>query len=289
MISKLKKFYRQLFKGQIFIIKAGGKIITDKTARENLIINIKELTEDGIKVLLIYGGGEAIDIALKEAGLTTEKIDGRRISSAAAIKIIKKTLAGDLGFKLSESLVKHNLSGSVLNAIPPHWVKANRRDNYAGTLRFDGTLGTITPKNIDMDFSGTSLMICPCLAFTDDGTALNINADNVAVQLACDMKAQKLVFMTDIDGVKVNRDFVSVLTGREIKQLIADKIVTGGMRVKLENCLDALRAGVKRIHILNGFRKNALHDEVYTASGAGTMIVKTDEKETYETQERAKL
>lgn len=285
MLKSLKKFYLNIFKDQLFIIKAGGRVITDKKARENLINNIQELTNDGIKILLIYGGGEAIDESLKELGRTPFKIDGRRISSVDDIKIIKKTLAGDLGFKLSESLVKAKLPSTVLNAVPPHWATAKRRPPNGDTIRYDGTLNDINSDAIWDHFSATNLAICPCLAFDKEGTALNINADNVAIDLAAKTKANKLVLLTDIDGVMINGELVSVLTAREIEKLIADKIVTDGMRVKMESCIDALRSGVKRVHILNGFRKNALRDEVYTSEGIGTMIVRETEKNIYLKQE----
>lgn len=285
MFSSLKKFYLNLFKDQLFIIKAGGRVITNKDARENMIANIQELTNDGIKILLIYGGGEAIDEALIAEGRKPLKIDGRRISSADDIKIIKKTLAGDLGFKISESLVKADLPSTVLNAIPPHWATAKQRPKKEDIIRYDGTLENINSAAIWEHFSATNLAICPCLAFDNNGTALNINADNVAIELAAETKANKLVLLTDIDGVMVNDALVSVLSAREIEQLIKNEIVIGGMRVKMESCIDALRSGVKRIHILNGFRKDSLRDEVYTSEGIGTMIVREEEKSIYLKQE----
>lgn len=285
MINSFKKFYRNLFQGQLFIIKAGGRIITDKESRENLFSNIQELTNDGIKVLFIYGGGEAIDVALKEAGLTPYKIDGRRISSENDIKIIKKTLVGDLGFKISETLVKFKFPSTVLNAIPPHWSNAKRRPPQDGVERFDGTLENINENAIREHFLATNLAICPCLAFSMDGTALNINADNVAIEIATRTAASKLILLTDIDGVMVDGKVQSVLTAREIEGLIEDKIVTDGMRVKLESCIHALRSGVNRVHILNGFKRDSLRNEVYTSSGTGTMIVREKEKQLYLKQE----
>lgn len=285
MINSFKKFYRNLFKGQLFIIKAGGKIITDKNARENLIANIQELTNDGIKVLLVYGGGESIDKALIKAGLTPNKINGRRITGEEEIVIIKKTLTGDLGFKISESLVKAKLPFNIFNTIPPHWATAKRRAKIDGVIRFDGTLNNINSKAIWSHFAATSLAIFPCLAFTKEGISLNINADNVAIELAAKTKANKLILMTDIDGVIVDDEVASVLTAREIEELIKKGIVTDGMQVKLENCVTALRSGVKRVHILNGFKKDALRDEVYTSTGSGTMIVREKEKKVYMKQE----
>lgn len=282
MLNSFKKFYKNLFKDQLFIIKASGKVIIESEARENLITNIKELTEDGIKVLLIYGGGQSIDEAMAEARIKPLKINGRRISSSNDIKIIKKVLAGDIGFKISESLVKSHLPSNVLNALPPHWAKAKRRANHEDIIRFDGTLIDINAENIRNHFIATNLVVCPCLAFTENGTALNINADNVAIELATKVKASKLILMTDIDGVMVDGKVQSVLTGTEIDKLISDGIVTDGMQVKLENCVNAIRSGVKRIHILNGLKRDTLRDEVYTSTGTGTMIVRTTEKEVYE-------
>lgn len=285
MINSFKKFYRNIFSGKLFIIKVSGKIVTDKKARENLIANIKELTEDGIKVLLIYGGGNAIDLALKDAGLKSTKIDGRRLSSADDIKIIKKTLVGDLGFKIAESLVKEKLPANILNAIPPHWGHAKRRPKKNGITRFDGTLDTIKTREIKDHFVTTNLAVCPCLAFTKEGTTLNINADNVAMELATRTKSNKLILMTDIDGVIVNKKLASVLSAKEIEKLISDKIVTDGMQVKLENCVTALRSGVKRVHILNGLKKDTLKNEIYTSEGRGTMVVRENEKKKYIKQE----
>ncbi|NQZ14890.1 MAG: hypothetical protein HRT94_08735, partial [Alphaproteobacteria bacterium] len=133
-------------------------------------------------------------------------------------------------------------------------------------------------------FGATNLAVVPCLAFTEEGTALNINADNVAVKLAEETQANKLIFMTDIDGVMVNNEVQSVLTTCDVEQLIHERIVTDGMRVKLENCVEALRAGVRRIHILNGFKKDTLRNEIYTSDGTGTMIVRSKEKEIYDTE-----
>ena len=285
MINSLKKFYRQLFQDKFFVIKASGSIITDKDARENLIENIQELTENGINILLIYGGGEAIDTAITEAGRTSTKIEGRRISSEEDIKTIKRTLAGDLGFKLSETMVKKKMPSTILNAIPPHWADAKRRNKEAGMIRFDGTLQNIKAKEIYNHFVSTNLAICPCLAFSENGTALNINADNVAIEIAAKAAADKLILLTNVDGVLIDNKLQSVLTRKEIKQLIDDEIATDGMRVKLESCVHALESGVKRVHILNGFKKNALRDEVYTSKGIGTMIVREEEKNIYLNQE----
>ena len=288
MIVLFKKFYRHLFQEKLFIIKVSGKIIIDQEARENLIDNIKELVDDNINILLIYGGGIAIDDALKKEGLEIRKVDGRRISLADDIMIIKKALTGDLGFKILESLVKVKLPSNVLSALPPHWATSKPRDDFEGQKRFDGTLSQIDAKSVREHFTSTNLAVFPCLAFDDRGTALNINADNMAIALAKETKSDKLILISDVDGVQKDGKTISVLTARETEKLIEDRIAVDGMRVKLENCIDALRNGVQRVHIINGFEKDSLRNEVYSADGVGTMIVREAEKKKYIKEELEK-
>lgn len=285
MIKSFKKFYAQLFQEKFFIIKAGGRIITDQKSREILVDDIKEITGNKTKILFIYGGGQAIDEAMEEHGLTPKKIEGRRITSGEDIKIVKKTLAGALGFDISETMVKKNMPSTILNAIPPHWATAKRRVPEQGIVRFDGRLHKINSKAVRDHFSSTHLAVCPCIAFDEDGTALNINADNAAIELAVETAADKLILLTDIDGVMINGKLRSVLSARECEKFIKEGTVTGGMKVKLENCINALRMGVQRIHIINGFKQHALRDEVYTSEGTGTMIVREAEKARYIVQE----
>ncbi len=281
MIDTFKKYYRKFFAEKLFIIKVSGKIITNKIARENLVKNIAEFIADDINILLIYGGGDAIDAALLQEEIKSLKIDGRRITRAEDIRIIKKTLVGDLGFKLLESFVKFKLPANVLNALPPHWSYASQRAPHNNTIRYDGSLEDMDSNAIRTSFLSTNICAFPCLALTNDGTTLNINADNMAIALATKTKADKLILISDIDGVKIDGTVQSVLSARECKSLIENKIATDGMQVKLENCIFAVRNGVKRVHILNGFSPNALRDEVYSNKGVGTMIVCAEEKEKY--------
>jgi len=281
MINSFKKYYRKFFAEKLFIIKVSGKVVMDKTARDYIVQNIGELINDNIKVLLIYGGGQTIDKDLKEANVESLKIDGRRITREDDIKIIKKTVVGDLGFKLLESFVKHKLPSNILNALPPHWGHAIRRAPHEDIIRFDGSIETIDTDAVREHFQGTNLMAFPCLGLTNNGTTLNVNADNMAISIATQTKADKLILITDIDGVKKDNKVISVLTAPEAQELIDNDIAVGGMRVKLENCIYAVRNGVKRVHILNGFQKDVIKDEVYSSKGVGTMIVREEEKKHY--------
>ena len=283
MQSNFEALYERIFQGSLFIIKVGGRIILDDTARTNLLADIKKLIDNNVQVLLIYGGGAAIDAAITEAGRTPLKVEGRRITRAEDIEIIKRTLNGDIGSTISAHLSDFDLKGLVLNALPSHIGTATRRPDYEGTKRYDGRVTKADKKEIRNLFLAHNLVICPCLAHDEDNSdVLNINADNIAISLAAFAEAEKLILMTDVDGVLINNEVASVLTSQEIEALIADGTVTGGMQVKLESCVQAVRQGVKRIHILNGFTPHIIQSEVYTTKGMGTMIVRTAEKENYE-------
>lgn len=282
VMRTFKSFYKSLFADQIFIIKAGGRIITDEKARQNLLSNIQELTKDNIRVFLIYGGGRAIDAGIEATGRTSQKIDGRRITSIDDIGIVQSVMAGDLSFKIAQTMGKLGLHGIALNALPPTSVSLKRRPKKNDTVRYDGEISSLDVKQFRGLFTGTQFIACPSLGISNKGETYNINADNVAVKIASELKAAKLILLTDVDGVKIDDHYVSVLTTPEIERSISQGHVTGGMQVKMENCIDALKAGVKRIHILNGFTKDALRNEIYTTIGAGTMLVRRREKTLYE-------
>ena len=114
-----------------------------------------------------------------------------------------------------------------------------------------------------------------------DGQICNINADTVATELAIGMKAHKLIFLSDVDGVMVNGKVAEFLTMKDIPVLVKKGVVTGGMRVKLDNCAAALKSGVRRIHLINGLRKDALKKEIYEPVGPGTMLILDEEREIY--------
>lgn len=286
MIANFKNFYKKRFTGQIFVIKAGGRIISDEKSRRNLMETLQEFTNDGIKVLMIYGGGHAIDDAITAEGRIPTKIDGRRITSEEDIATVKKVLAGDLSFRLLETMSSIRLDGYVFNTVPDHWVVYKRRPKADGVVRFDATIEQIRPHFPRALFNTTRLIITPCLGLMKQGITVNVNADNMAIGLASGLKAAKLILMTDVDGVQSEGAVQSVLTPADIKTLIEVGEVTGGMQVKLENCVDALQSGVKRVHILNGFKKDSLREEVYTSAGSGTMIVRQGEKKKYEQEIR---
>lgn len=280
-MTSIKEFYRERYKGSLFVVKAGGRVISDVAARRSLLSNIKDLTESGMKVLLIYGGGHAIDAALEEAGIVPEKIEGRRVTSRAAISVIQRVMVEDLGFAVSSTMAELGVNGLNLSNIPLSWgVLDFRARDKEEDYGFDGFFVSVDDAPIRALFESVSFVSCPCLGVSDKGP-VNINADNVAVALAEGVHSRKLIFLSDVDGVMKDGAVMPLITDAEIAGLIESGVAEGGMRVKLENCAHALEQGVRRIHLINGFRANGLTDEIYDAVGLGTMVIREVDRARY--------
>lgn len=274
-------FYHSKFKDKLFVVKASGDLIEDDKALDSLMLNIKKLTFLGIKILLIYGGGKAVDKALEERGIAIHKEAGRRITDLPTLNVIKEVIGGRLSLRVYEALSKANMEGFTFNAVPYEWMDVEPRAKKPIDFGYVGDVKKVYSRPIGRMFRSTNFMAMPCLASTNDGQTLNINADTIATELAIGAGANKLIFLSNIDGVQVNDKTAFLITADEIPDLIKKGVVTGGMQVKMENCLRALAGGVRRIHLINGLRENALEKEIFEAVGPGTMLMLDEERESY--------
>ena len=203
-MKNIKEFYRAKYKGSLFIVKAGGRMITDKKSRTSLIRNIHDLTTNGMKVLLIYGGGQAIDNALIKQGIKPRKIDGRRITGPKEIKIVKNVMSADLSYRIASTMAELKLHGLCLSSLPAGWtnISIRPRENPEDE-GYDGTIKEIYSDQIRRMFDTVNFIVTPCIGVTNRN-GVNINADNVAVAIAAGCQSRKLIFLSDVDGVLVN-------------------------------------------------------------------------------------
>jgi len=276
-------FYESKFKDNLFVIKAGGKIIEDEQALENLLSNIRELNHVGIKVLLIYGGGRAMDELAEARGVEVKKTGGKRSTDAANMQIAREVLGGDLSLRVASAMAKVKLDGLSLNAVPADWMNVTLAPKCEGD-DFTGGIKSVDNRSVSRVLRSYNFIATACLALTDYGTVCNINADTIATQLSIGTKAHKLIFLSDVDGVNIGGETAHLITDSEIEGYIADGSVTGGMQVKLESCKEAMDAGVKRIHLINGLRDDALKKEIFEPTGPGTMLIPNNARESYENE-----
>lgn len=275
-------FYHSKFMNSTFILKASGDLIEDEAALDSLMRNIKKLTLHGIKVLLVYGGGRATDRALTERGIEIKKHEGRRITDKATLNVMQEVLCGTLSMKVFESLSKHGVEGYSLNAVPSDWLRVKLRPKTPIDFGYVGDVDSARHRSIMRLFKVTNFVAVPCIAYSEDETLCNINADTIATEIAIGVTADKLIFLSNVDGV-LDKDgkTIFMITDKDIDTLIGNGTVTEGMLVKMSNCRRALDEGVKRIHLINGMRENALEKEIFESVGPGTMIISEDEKVRY--------
>lgn len=289
MVKKQKKlpdffinaFYESKFRDNLFIVKASGQVIEDESALDNLIANIRNLTVFGIKVILIYGHGGLMDRAVEARGVGTKRKDGRRVTDKATIDIMKEVVGGDLSLRVYQSMFRSGLNGLSFNAVPSDWLRVDLRPKKPVDYGFVGDIKEVYRRPILRLLKTSNFIACPCLTMSREGHLVNINADTISTELAIGLCAHKLIFLSDVDGVKIDGKTAFMITDSEIPELIEKGIATGGMKVKLENCLKALQSGVQRIHLINGLREDALHKEIFESVSPGTMILMDSERQNY--------
>lgn len=277
----INAFYNNKFKDNLFVVKASGDLIEDDKALDSLIHNIKDLNMHGIKIMLVYGGGKATDRALDERGIAIQKQEGRRITDKATLDVMKEVIGGSLSLKIYEAMARHDMDGANLNAVPQAWVKVKLRNKKPVDYGYVGDIEDTDTRSIARVFRHVNFVAVPCLCWAEEGTLCNINADTIATHLAIGAGAHKLMFLSNVDGVEVKGQPAFIITSEDIQTLIDDGTVTGGMKVKMENCRLALEAGVRRIHLINGLRQNALYNEIFEPIGPGTMLFKAEERDAY--------
>lgn len=281
----INAFYHSKFMDNLFVVKASGDLIEDDQALDSLIRNIKNLTLHGIRIILVYGGGRATDAVLKSRNIPIWKIEGRRVTDETTLDVMKEVIAGKLSTRVSEKIAEHNVEGVSLNTVPADWISVKLRDKEPVDYGFVGDITGSRKRNILRGFKVTNFIAVPCLCWAEqEKTLCNINADTVATELAIGAGANKIIFLSNVDGVIKDGKTISVISSDEISELIKDGTVTDGMQVKMENCTRAMQTGVKRIHLINGMRENALEKEIFEAIGPGTMLISEDEKDHYENE-----
>lgn len=265
--------YVRRFAGKIFVVKLGGEAV-DSPFFNQLIKDAVLLAEVGIKIVLVYGAGPQIDEKLRLAKLEGEKESGIRSTSFEVMQIVRK-VSEEIYEKVSQAIISS--SPDILFS-RGHAVARQRSEN-SGFTGQPFSLEDFTP------FDRCQIFILSPVAnifelAEDKDRFLNCNADEVAMTAACSLKAEKLIFFTNVDGIFVNNpsnpsgtELLPQIKVAQAQELIASKKVTGGMIPKLESAVEAFRNGVSACHIISYKKDGALLKEILTTSGLGTMII----------------
>lgn len=281
-----KSYYLNKFAGKTFVIKVGGEVIANTETLEKILTDIKALWEAGIKIVLVHGGGPQADQLSKDLGHKPTKINGRRVTQEKDLEICKMLFGGSLNLEILRILQKLGVKGMRVSGLDGNLLDVSLRTDETHDYGFVGDIHQVNTQVINDLLTHQYLPVISPLAADEHGTIVNINADTIATDTAIALKADKLIIFTNIEGVLINNEKQSVLTIENAEYAIKNHDIYGGMAVKVENCIHALKNNVTRVHIVNGLSTHSLLKEVLSKEGTGTMLVSAHEAQTY-TQEKS--
>ena len=266
--------YIQDYNEKIVVIKYGGNAMIDEELKDSVMKDLILLQLIGVKVVLVHGGGPAINEMLDKIGKESKFVNGLRVTDDETIDIVQMVLAG----KVNKSLVNliENLGGHAMGlcGIDGHLIEAEMKDPDLGYV------GSITKINIQpvLDVLDKGYIpVISTVACDNDGNVYNINADTAAARIAGELKAESLISLTDICGILEDKDdpdtLISEIKVSEAPKLVEDGIINGGMIPKVECCINAIKLGVKRVFIIDGRIPHSILIEMLTNEGIGTMFI----------------
>jgi acetylglutamate kinase len=267
--------YVRKFSGHRLAIKLGGSVLEDPTVLRNVCQDILRVRSVGIQVFIVHGGGPAINQELTKSGISWEFLDGLRVTTPAMMEVIERTLVGGVNRRIVRALQEAGLtacgvSGSDFGLL--HCVPESEAHGLVG--RIVDVNGAWLEKILASQ-TGQELGVIPVIAPIGggkDGRPYNVNADWVGAKIAVALKAKKLLFLTDQEGVlDESKALLPELDAADLQALMARETVTGGMLTKVRSVLEALKGGVLDVHILNARRPYAMVEELFTSHGIGTI------------------
>ncbi len=270
------------FRGNIMVVKLGGSLMKDPLAMSHLLEDVVFLETVGIKPILVHGGGPAINRAMAEAGINSHFVQGRRYTCQKTLEIVEQILATELNEQIVEQIVilggmARSLNFSTRNVVFGERLVVHDPDGKPLDFGFVGTPTQIDTVPIIELLEQNVIPVIPSMCMTDDGQKLNVNADTVATVVAQTFRAEKLMFLSDVNGVRRDKDdpdsLIPTLTKKMADVMFANGAIVAGMIPKVQACLETVAQGVHKVHIIDGAIRHALLLEIFTTEGIGTEII----------------
>jgi acetylglutamate kinase len=263
------KNYLDKYNNEYIVIKCGGSVLVDQILFNNFINDISILNKLGFIPIVIHGGGKRISNKLNEAGIKSDFINGLRVTNKNSINVVDEVL-NNFNKEITEALKKNGCDGQGIT---------NKQNNILLVEQENQNLGFVgTPKEIDQSIieqivSKKKVPIIAPLGLDKENQVFNINADTAAGAIAKKLKARRLIIMSDVEGVlDDNKKLITEIDSNKINELIKNKIISGGMIPKINNCLDVASNGVKGVCIIDGRLNHSILFELLSDKGSGTLI-----------------
>lgn len=275
--------YIQRFSGKIIVIKYGGSAMLDDELKMKVIKDAVLLKLVGFKPVIVHGGGKEINRWVDKVGMEHEFIDGFRVTDGDTMELVEMVLS-----KVNKDLVAKvqslGVNAAGISGKDGGLIKVKRKMPEGKDIGFVGDIVSVDTKLVEDLIEKDFLPVIFPLGMDDEFNTYNVNADEAAAAIATGLHAEKLVYLSDVEGVREDPDdpesVLSELFVHEAEELIEKGVISGGMLPKIQNCIDALKGGITRIHIMDGRIPHSLLLEIFTNKGIGTAIL-SDEEEKY--------
>lgn len=272
-------------RGKITVIKLGGSLMEDEAAMMHLIIDLVFMETVGMKPVVVHGGGAAISEAMTKAGIQPTFVQGRRYTDDATLGVVREVLARQISGSLVDQIQLYG--GNAVALSEPfgsnvlYGKKATIKDDAGENvdLGWVGEVTRVDVKKIEEYCDQGIIPVIPSYTVLEgtENQGLNVNADVAATEVAKQLRAHKLVFVSEVNGVRTDpndpNSMIDSLTADEARKLLASGAIVGGMIPKIQSCLKTIERGVEKIHIINGRLRHAILLEIFTSQGVGTEIV----------------
>jgi len=273
----------QQFRGKTTVIKLGGSVMEDESQLRHVLLDIVFMEAVGMRPVVVHGGGAAISRGMKAAGIEARFIQGRRYTDAATLEIVERILAYETNEWLGGQIEHFGGRATALNFRTANVLFGEPMellgdDGRPIDLGYVGRVTRVDRQLIDDLCSRGRVPVIPSMCLDAHGQKLNVNADTAAMAVAQSVEAEKLVYLSDVNGVRRDKDdpasLIHSLNATEAKRLIAEGAIEAGMIPKVQACLETLEQGVRKVHIIDGRVRHSLLLEIYTTQGVGTQIVR---------------
>jgi len=276
----IKKFY-----GKTFVIKYGGNAMVSEDLKNNFALDVVMMKYIGINPVIVHGGGPQIDKTLKALGIKSQFFEGQRVTNKETIDVVEMVLGGKVNKEIVSLINRHGGNAVGITGKDGDLIMAKRHSkgkkqspemNHPEIIDLGlvGEINQVNPRILETLDKNEFVPVIAPIGKGENGETLNINADFVASKIASALKAEKLILMTDTEGVKNKTGKLQTgLTKKEVGLMVKEKVIKNGMLPKVNCCLDALKSGVNKTHIVDGRIQHALLLEIFTEDGIGTQIV----------------
>lgn len=273
--------YIQRFNRKIMVVKYGGSAMIDEKLKKEVIEDVVLLKLIGFKPIIVHGGGKEISRWVDKVGMDTKFVNGLRVTDEETMELAEMVLA-----KVNKELVAKvqtmGIKAAGISGKDGGLLTVKKKYSEGEDIGFVGDITNVDIKILEDLLEKDFLPIVFPIGMDDNGVSYNINADEAASAIATALKAEKLAYLSDVEGVRMDPDdhesVISELYPSEAEELIRKGIISGGMLPKIENCIDAINKGVSRVHIMDGRVPHGLLLEIFTNKGIGTAIIKENEE-----------